>query len=134
MKKLLCIVPVLLLFFSCASSPSPESGAADAAASKDRAVKAMEDARSIKANVAVKDEFDAAMDAFNQGEAIATGDAAAEKYREAERLFISSYNKAKTQRDAAMDQLNRAKLEIKGAEDDAAALEQAQAESAEGGQ
>jgi exonuclease VII small subunit len=74
--------------------------------------------------VAVKDVYDTALAAFNEGEALGSASQAAEgKYLEAEQGFTSAYNRARDLRSAAQDELNKAKQEIKNVEDDAVELE-----------
>lgn len=132
MKKLFLIIPVIVLLFSCGSAPETtgESPAKETVVSlsdaKARATSALDKAKSIKADVAVKDDFNKAMQAYTQAEGLAEADAV-KKYLEAEGLFTGAYDKAKALRDAALDQLNKAKTEIKTAENEAAAFEQERA-------
>ena len=145
MKKifvLFYIIACVALMISCGSSPeaAPEPAAppsvpqpapapapapdpsvpVDSSAARLRAVQAQDRARSIKADVAVKADFDNALNVFNAAETAADPISA---YGEAERLFLASYDKAKVLRDAALSELEKAKNEIKAAEDEAAAYE-----------
>ena len=153
MKKifvLFSIIAFVALMISCGSSPeaAPEPAApsvpepapapapdpsvpVDSSAARLRAVQAQDRARSIKADVAVKADFDNALNVFNAAETAADPIAA---FGEAERLFTVSYDKAKVLRDAALSELEKAKNDIKAVEDDAAAYETERAaiEAAEG--
>ncbi len=155
MKKifvLFYIIACVALMISCGSSPeaAPEPAApsvpepapapapvpdssvpVDSSAARLRAVQAQDRARSIKADVAVKADFDNALNVFNAAETAADPIAA---FGEAERLFTVSYDKAKVLRDAALSELEKAKNDIKAVEDDAAAYETERAaiEAAEG--
>ncbi|MDR0389103.1 MAG: hypothetical protein LBH73_03465 [Spirochaetaceae bacterium] len=130
MKKLLFLLPILVLF-GCKTTPKTES-----ASGRDKALAALESARSIKADVAAKDIFDPAMAAFNEAEGLASSSAAAanEKYLAAEQGFTSAYNRARDLRRAAQDALDKAKEEIRNVENDAAELEESRkaAEASEG--
>jgi hypothetical protein len=134
MKKLLFLAPILV-FLGCASVPQtqPQTGGASA---RDKALAALELARSVKADVAVKDLFDPALSAFNEAESLAASSAAEanEKYLSAEQGFTSAYNRARELRNAATDELNKAKEQIKNVENDAAELEESRraAEALEG--
>lgn len=139
MKKLLLLLPILVLF-SCASAPDKGSvteetqtvqnitAAQNADMEKNRATDAMNKAKSVKAEVAVKEEFNKALGIYNEANSLASAGGesiktAAAKYIESEALFLASYEKAKVKKEEAMKQLEKAKADIKNVEDDAAALE-----------
>jgi hypothetical protein len=138
MKKLFWLFP-LAVFFSCKSAPSPEpqpspsSNAveqqADVSADRSKAVEAMNMAKSVKADVAVKDDFNRALEIFNNAESLAASGsvpAAVDQYHEAERLFMDAHSRAVVKRDEAQRQLTLAREAIKAVEEDAAALDQEQ--------
>ncbi len=147
MKKLLLVLPFFVLF-SCASAPVKENAADEAPAAaqttapaapeavtvetaekeKNRAIEAMNKAKSVKADVAVKDEFGKALGIFNEAETLSASGAgnvaaAAGKYLESEVLFLEAYEKAKAKREEAVKQLDKAKADIKNVEEDAKAME-----------
>jgi len=148
MKKLLLLLPILVLF-SCASAPEkavepaavavvqPEPSQAiteqiretDAMnKAKAKATEAMDKAKSVKAEVAVKADFSKALGIYNEANTLAAagGDkvkTATAKYLESEGLFLAVYEKAKLKKEEAMKQLEKAKADLKNVEDDAAALE-----------
>ncbi len=101
-----------------AAVPSPP--AIDFSAAKARAANAREQALSIKANVAVKDDFNNAENIFITADTDADPIAA---FTKAEELFTAAYDKAKVLRDAAAAELEKARNEIKSAEEEAAAFE-----------
>jgi hypothetical protein len=135
MKKrfvLFLIVACIALLVSCGTTseaaievvePIPSEPAVDLTEVRARAAAARENALSIKADVAVKNDFDNAVRIFDTAETAADPVAA---FLDAERLFTEAYNQAKTLRDAAMAELEKANNEIRTAEDEAArALEEA---------
>jgi hypothetical protein len=131
MKKILIFLPFVVLFlFSCASSPEPKDdgklyGAPiDIGTAKERAVDARDKAKSIKADVAVKDDFSKALDVFNEAEANPT----IEKYLEAETLFLASYESARVKKEEAQRQMNKARDDIRQVEVNAEAFEKEQKE------
>ncbi len=130
MKKFFVIIPLIALLISCGTTSGTTEKPGDTVVTlsdaKARAMSAIDKAKSIKADVAVKDEFNQAMQVFNNAESSAEADAI-KLYLQAEGLFTDAYNKAKVMRDAALDQLNKAKTEIKSAEDEAAAFEKERA-------
>ncbi|MDR2900194.1 MAG: hypothetical protein LBV20_01560 [Treponema sp.] len=143
MKKILVLIPIFLsvvFLISCGTTaestpdpvtPPPSGASVDFSAERARAESARESARSIRADVAVKDDFNNAVNVFNTAESAANPAAA---FTEAERLFNAARDKAQTLRDAAMSELEKAQAEIKNAEDEAAAYETERAaeESAQG--
>ena len=139
MKKFFLIIPIIALFISCGSAPEttapatpPPAATVNLADAKARAASALDKAKSIKADVAVKADFDKAMQVYNQAANAVEADAV-KQYLDAETQFLDTYNKAKTMRDAAMDQINKAKSDIKSAEDEAAAFENEKAADAAAG-
>jgi hypothetical protein len=148
MRKLFWALPLAaVVFFSCKSAPAPEpepqpapplSAAepqADVSADRSRAVEAMNLAKSVKADVAVKDAFNRALGVFNNAESLAASNsasAAVDQYREAEGLFLDAHKEALAKRDEAQRQLTLAREAIKSVEDDAAALDQEQRDDAAG--
>ena len=110
-------------FFSCASGPSAETVTLEAA--QDRAQAAMEKAKSVKADVAVKTDFAGAMTVYDEAKA-ASGDAAIPKYLEAEGRFLAAHDLAVTKREEANKQLNKARSDIKAVEDEAEMLQKEQ--------
>ncbi|MCL2480564.1 MAG: hypothetical protein FWF38_02520 [Spirochaetaceae bacterium] len=143
MKKILIVLPFVILFlFSCKSAPAPDADGAnvqkaiDIVTAKSRAVDAMDKAKSIKADVAVSDEYNSALDVFNEAEKDAQnpGDllAVTNKYLEAERLFLATYESARSKKEEAQRQLNRAKDAIKQVENEAEAFEKESEGTAKG--
>jgi hypothetical protein len=144
MKKLLFLLPLMVVVFGCATAPAPsapeEAGPAApaappapaaplATAARNKALAAMEAAKSIKADVAVKDVYNTALTAFNEGEALGSSAPGADgKYLEAERGFTAAYNRAQELRSAAQNELTKARQDIKTAEDEAAEMEASLAE------
>ncbi len=141
MKKILIVLPFVILFlFSCASSP--DKGTTDGSSAlqeptdmrtaKNRAVDAMNKAKSIKADIAVKDDYNSALAVFNEAEKeaqAATNElATTNKYLEAERLFLAAYENARAKREEATKQLNKAKEDIHQVESDAEAFDKEQSE------
>jgi hypothetical protein len=131
---ILFIVASVALMISCATSsgaaapaPAPSAPVVNLDEARARAEAAREQALSIKADVAVKADFDNAANIF-------AGANSVETFLQAETLFIDAYDNAKILRDAALLELEKARAEIKNAEDDAAAFEaeQAENEAAEG--
>jgi hypothetical protein len=141
MKKEIIVKKVFLLVFciaciglmvSCASSSGaatetvpPASGTVDLSEARARATAAREKALSIKANVAAKADYDNAENGFNSADSV-------EAFLESERLFNNAFDTAKTMRDAAQNELEKARAEIKTAEDEAAAFDAEQAANEEG--
>ena len=140
MKKILIVLPFLILFlFSCKSAPAPTDltdgttvaeKAMDIATAKGRAVDAMDKAKSIKADVAVSDEYNSALDVFNDAEKEAQNASnllvATDKYLEAERLFLAAYESARVKKEEALRQLNKAKEDIRQLENEAEAFDKEQ--------
>lgn len=116
MKKLLVLLPLAALLFSCASTrPADQS-------EKELAEQARERALAVKADVAAKSEFAAAQAVFDEAAGL-EGEAAAAGYREAERLFTALYETVKAKRDTAQKELNAARTAIKDVENSAAELD-----------
>ena len=139
MKKILIFLPfVLLLLFSCSSTPKGNvtDNALDSLKPKDigtaksRAVDAMNKAKSIKAEVAVKDDFNNALNVFNDAEkdaAAATNvPATIDKYLQSEELFLAAYASARVKKEEAQRQLNKAKEDIRQVENNAEAFDKEQ--------
>jgi uncharacterized iron-regulated membrane protein len=126
MKKfclfLLCLAGIVFLF-SCASGPATE--AVDLTTAQNRAAAALEKAKSVKADVAVKPEFDKAQASYSEAQGM-TGEAAIPKYLEAESLFLAAYDAAVAKRAEAQKQLEKAKADIKAVEDEETSLKQEQ--------
>jgi hypothetical protein len=126
MKKI-CLVllfPIsFMLLFSCSSTPQAE--VVDLATAQSRAADALAKAKSVKADVAVKAEFDRAQASYTEAQGI-TGDAAITKYLEAEGLFLAAHDAAVVKRDEARKQLDKAKSDIKALEDEASSLQREQ--------
>jgi hypothetical protein len=118
---LLSFISIVLLF-SCASAPTTE---VDLATAQGRASSAMEKAKSVKADVAVKTEFGRGQTAYTEADGL-TGDAAIPKYLEAEGLLLAAHDAAVAKRDEAQKQLQKAKSDIKALEDQEANLKQEQ--------
>ncbi|MDR2144709.1 MAG: hypothetical protein LBP29_10115 [Treponema sp.] len=118
MKKLLVLLPLAALFFSCASTPAGQSEKTLAEQARDRAL-------SVKADIAAKNEFAAAQAAFDEAAALeASGNAAAaSRYQESERLFTAVYESVKAKRDAAQKELDAARAAIRDVENEAAELD-----------
>jgi hypothetical protein len=132
---LTAVVLVITLITACASDPPqnerpiPAARSASAAQNqkkpaaveteRSQASEAMNKAKSLKADVAVKKEFEEAQALFDEAEALSTKseEEAAEKYREAEAQFNAAYNDAIAKRDEAQRQLNLALDAIKSVED-----------------
>ena len=128
MKKILIVLPfVILILFSCKSTPKSGEEIVDLATAKGRAVAAMEKAKSIKADVALKDEYNNALNVFDDAEKTAQTSkdepVLIAKYLEAEKLFLNSYEGTRAKRDEAQRQLNKAKEDIKRVENEADAFE-----------
>jgi hypothetical protein len=86
----------------------------------------MEKAKSVKADVAVKDLFDAARKALDEGDARTAEDGAPQKYREAEEGFLAAYESALAKREEALRQLDLAREAVRLAEEETAAYDEAQ--------
>lgn len=127
MKKpymfLLTVVGAFLLF-SCATAPET----VDLMAAQNRAGAAREKAESVKADIAAKDDFEAAQASYKDGEGLLPtgGTAAVEKFLEAERLFLAAHDAAVAKRDEASKQLEKAKSDIKAVEAEAETLQREQ--------
>jgi hypothetical protein len=146
MKWILCTL-FLAVLLSCASAPAPEAPVeapvpppethtadtpADSSAEKNRALEAMNKARSVKAEVAVKAVFDEAMTIYNRAESLASsGSAAGNTYLEAEKNFLAAYEAALAKREQAERQLALAREAVKQAEETAAAFDAGQEEGEE---
>ena len=122
MRKLvlfLCVAAGAALLFSCASTPAADGP--DLATAKNRADSAISKAQSVKADVAVKPDFDKArasyreaqgLEASNQAQAIA-------KYLESERQALAAHDATLAKRAEAQKQLDKAKSDIKAIEAEA---------------
>ncbi len=147
MKKILLLL-ITIVMFSCASAPEqppveqPEPEAVQKPVSitdvRNRAYSAMEKALSIKANIAVKDEYSEAKKMFDNAEALDASDpeAAAKAaliYLDAETAFNTVYDTAFTKRENASKELQMAKDDIKAVEEDADKADAESAETPEGG-
>jgi hypothetical protein len=151
MKWILCTL-FLAVLLSCASAPAPEApdpeapvpppetlaadtpadSSADSSAEKNRALEAMNKARSVKAEVAVKAVFDEAMTIYGRAESlVASGSAAGNVYLEAEKNFLAAYEAALAKREQAERQLALAREAVKQAEETAAAFDAGQEEGEE---
>ena len=146
MKKAFVLLPLALLFFSCASTPQQDQSektpveqtpvektpvektpaektpAEKALAEKTLAEQARSKALSVRADIAAKNEFAAAQAVFDEAARLeAAGNAAAgTKYRESERLFTAVYESVKAKRNAAQKELDAARTAIKEVENEAA--------------
>ncbi|MDR3199860.1 MAG: hypothetical protein LBT68_00245 [Spirochaetales bacterium] len=122
----LTIISVVLLF-SCGSAPAATE-VVDLATARSRADDALAKAKSVKADVAVKPDFDKAQAAYTEagGLEASSGDAAITKYLETEGLFLAAHDAAVTKREEARKQLDKAKSDIKAVEDEASALQKEQ--------
>ncbi|MCL2792038.1 MAG: hypothetical protein FWD87_03010 [Spirochaetaceae bacterium] len=140
MKKILIVFPFILIFlFSCRSAPAPAEPVPDVRAvpavgvdeARNRAVNAMERARSIRADVAVRDDFNSALALFNEaeGEPRTAGNLQnlVNKYFDAERLFLAAHENTRVMREEAQRQLNRAREDIRQVETAAEAFDREQA-------
>ncbi|MDR0586641.1 MAG: hypothetical protein LBG26_05325 [Treponema sp.] len=123
MKKLLVLLPLAALFFSCAST-TPQTGPSE----KALAEQARNRALSVKADIAAKNEFAAAQAVFDEAASLeAAGDAAANaRYQESEQLFTAVYESVKAKRDAAQKELDAARAAIRDVENEAAELDRLQ--------
>jgi hypothetical protein len=142
-------LPLIALLFSCASTapetqtPPPQAAQeaapppaapqpGDERAARERAVEAMNRAKSVKADVAVKDVYNRALGRFNEAESLA-GSPAAGAYGEAAREFLAAYDQAIVLREEALRQLELAKTAIKDVEDEAAGFDREQQDGDQGG-
>ncbi|MFP3091326.1 hypothetical protein LQZ21_13475 [Treponema sp. TIM-1] len=130
--------------FSCASPPPPETTAPppqapakappqekmDFAEAKARAVSAMDKAKSVKADVSVKDHYTTAFSTYTEAESLAAVGSAdgIGKYLEAETAFLAAHDEAIAKREEAQRQLGRAREAIKTVEDEATEFDRQQAE------
>jgi len=153
LKKILLILPfVIILLFSCRSRPAiveeevpekepkveeiAEIELAVGGVAKSRAVEAMERARSIRADVAVREDFNAALAVFKEAEKeidnankelVVRNFLEAERivlnaetlFLEAEELFLRAYETTRIKREEARIELNRARSEIRRVESEA---------------
>jgi hypothetical protein len=117
MKKLVVLLPLTVLFFSCAST-TPPSGQSE----KALAEQARNRALSVKADLAAKNEFAAAQAVFDEAAGFeASGNAATgARYQESGRLFNALYESVKAKRDAAQKELDTARAAIRDVENEAA--------------
>jgi hypothetical protein len=122
MKKLFVLLPLAMLFFSCASAPPAEQS------EKALAEQARNRALSVKADIAAKNEFAAAQAVFDEAASLeASGNAAAgARYQESGRLFTAVYESVKAKRDAAQKELDAARAAIRDVENEAAELDRLQ--------
>jgi hypothetical protein len=90
----------------------------------------MEKAQSVKANVSVKTQYEAAFSLYTEAESLAAAGSAGgiKKYLEAETAFLAAYDEALVKREEAQRQLSRAREAIKAVEADASELDRQQAE------
>jgi hypothetical protein len=106
-KVIFLVLPILSLglLFSCASTPQGSS-------SKELAIQARDKALSVKADVAAKQDFDAAQAVLEEAEALdaAKDSASSAKYQEAEGLYSTLYESVKVKYDAASKELDAAKM------------------------
>jgi hypothetical protein len=136
-RNLLVTVLAAALVTACASDPSPAARPSSRAqpaskapavpevqkepvpAEQGRATQAMNRAKSIKADVEFKKEFDAAQALFDEAESLkaVSEEESAQKYLEAETRFKAAYETAAAKRDEAQRQLDLAQEAIKSVED-----------------
>jgi hypothetical protein len=127
------------IFFSCASAPPPAEKPAEEpmnfGTAKARALAAREKALEIKANVSLKDRYQAVQGIFSEAETLEASQSpqGVDKYLEAEKGFLDCYEQARVLREEARQQLSRARDAIKEVETDAAELDREQAEEHRGG-
>lgn len=125
-KKYIFLLTVLsaFLLFSCATTPET----VDLLTAQNRANAAREKAQSVKAELAVKADFDKAQTAYKEAEGLvpAGGSPAIEKFLEAESLFLAAHDAAAAKRDEARKQLEKAKSDIKAVEAEAETLRREQ--------
>lgn len=103
---------------------------------KESAEAALEKSRSIKAHVAVREDFAAAMELYNEGIVLFESGPeealnAQEKFRVAEAGFIDAYEKAYAKREAALRELEQARDDIRRLERESEELERLEEEGAE---
>jgi hypothetical protein len=110
--------------FSCASAPD----AVDITTAQTRADAAREKAKSVKADLAVKEDFARGQAVYGEAEGLmpAGGDSAVAKFLEAEGLFLAAHDAAVVKRDEARKQLEKAKSDIKAVEAEAETLKREQ--------
>jgi hypothetical protein len=126
MKKIFLLLTMLIsavFFFACASTPPAE--VATLTSAQDRAEAAMQKAKSVKADVAVKADFNKAHSAYTEAQGM-TGETAIPKYLEAEGLFLTAHDAAVSKREDARKQLEKAKTDIKAVESEAEELKKQQ--------
>jgi predicted lipoprotein len=130
-RNLLLTALAVALITACASDPSPAARPASKAPAvpearqepvpreQSRATEALNRAKSIKADVEYKEEFEAAQALFDEAESLkaVSEEKAAEKYIEAEARFKAAYETAAVKRDEALRQLDIAQEAIKSVED-----------------
>jgi hypothetical protein len=128
------IAAVAGIFFSCASAPPPPEKPAEEpmnfGTAKARALAAREKALEIKANVSLKDRYQAVQGIFSEAETLEASQSpqGIDKYLEAEKGFLDCYEQARVLREEAQRQLSRARDAIKEVETKAAELDRNQAE------
>jgi hypothetical protein len=120
MKKLVVLLPLVVLFFSCAST-TPPAGQSEKALAEQARSRAL----SVKADIAAKDEFTAAQAVFDEAAGLEASDSAAAeaRYQESGRLFTAVYESVKAKRDAAQKELDAARKAIRDVENDAAEMD-----------
>ena len=123
-KTAFCIL-LAIVFFSCATTPKGPT-------SQERAEQARNNALSVRADIAARDDYDAAQASYE--EALALGQskkkadiaAADAKFAEADAAFTAVYGTVKPKYDAAQKEIDAARAAIKNVEDQAALLKQYQ--------
>jgi hypothetical protein len=120
MKKLVILLSLAILFFSCAST-TPPAGQSEKALAEQARSRAL----SVKADIAAKDEFAAAQAVFDEAADLETSgnEAANARYQESGRLFNALYESVKAKRDAAQKELDAARAAIRDVENEAAELD-----------
>jgi len=123
----LCMCVGAALLFSCASAPQTDGFAAPVSsdAARDKAQAAMEKARSVRADIAVMDDFTTGQATFNLAQSL-SGEAAIAKYQEAEKLFLAAHDTTVAKREEANKQLEKARNDIKALEQDVEMFKQGQ--------
>jgi hypothetical protein len=110
----------ICLLFSCATTPET----VDPLTAQNRANAAREKAQSVKADLAVKADFDKAQATYKDAEGLlpAGGAPVIEKFLEAEGLFLAAHDAAVAKREEARKQLEKAKSDIQAVETEAETL------------
>jgi hypothetical protein len=138
MKKILwmlSLAAVLAALWSCASGKPAQTGTPpvkiDISTARARAQAAMDKAKTAKADIAVKEMFNTAMDTWNTAESRASSspDQALDMYLNAEKQFLAAHDEANVKKAEAQRLLDLARSAIKGVEDDAEAYAQEQREA-----